>query len=96
MYIKVIAAHTLADAPSLMDMGLDFFASWPLMLKPILEILQGDGAGGSEPEEESSSSSSAGVKCRDVRLTAVLPSPATVLEETGLVFTLPPSSCGPA
>lgn len=59
------------------------------MLKPILETLLG--AGGL-PEDSSSSS---GVRCWDVRLTAV-PSPPTMLQETGLVFTLPSSSCGPA
>lgn len=59
------------------------------MLKPILETLVG--AGGSAED----SSSSSWVRCWDVRLTAV-PSPPTVLQETGLVFTLPPSSCGPA
>lgn len=79
----------LTVAPSLMDMGLDFFPIWLLMLKPILETLLG--AGGSSEE----SSSSSGVKCSDVRLT-VVPSPPTVLQETGLVFTLSPSSCGPA
>ncbi|KAA8595859.1 hypothetical protein FQN60_011150 [Etheostoma spectabile] len=70
------------------EMGFDFFPIGLLMLKPILESLRG--AGGSAED----SSSSSGVRCWDVRLTAV-PSP-TVLQETGLVFTLSPSSCGPA
>lgn len=81
--------YKLTVAPSLIDMGLDFFPIWLLMLKPILETFRGAG----ESAEDSSSSS--GVTCWDVRLTAV-PSPPTVLQETGLVFTLPSSSCGPA
>lgn len=85
----LINSYTLTVAPSLIDIGFDFFPIWLLMLKPILETLWG--AGGI-PEESSSSS---GVRCSDVRLTAV-PSPPTVLQETGLVFTLPSSSCGPA
>lgn len=86
-----INCHTLTVAPSLMDMGLDFFPIWLLMLKPILEILQG--AGGIWKASSWSSSSCA--RWWDVRLTAG-PSPPTVLQETGLVFTLPSSSCGPA
>lgn len=86
-----VSCHTLTVAPSLMDMGFDFFPIWLLMPKPILEILQG--AGGFS--EASSSSSSSGMRCWDVRLNAV-PSPPTVLQEIGLVFTLPSSSCGPA
>lgn len=72
-----------------MDMGFDFFPIWLLMLNPILETLHG--AGGLAED----SSSSSGVRCWDERLT-VVPSPPTVLQETGLVFTLPPSSSGPA
>lgn len=72
-----------------MDIGFDFFPIGLLMPKPILETLLG--AGGSAED----SSSSSDLRCWDVRLTAVAP-PPTVLEETGLVFTLPPSSCGPA
>lgn len=81
---------TLTVAPSLIDMGFAFFPIWLLMLKPILETLQG--AAGL-PEDSASSSD---VRCLAVRLTAAVPSPPTVLQETGLVFTLPSSSCGPA
>lgn len=88
-FLHKVHCDTLTVAPSLIDMGLDFFASGLLMLKPILETLRG--AGGSSED----SSSSSGVRCWDVRLTAV-PSPPTLLQETGLVFTLPSSSCGPA
>lgn len=76
-------------APSLIEMGLDFIAILLPMLKPILEVLQGAGW---SVEDWSSSS---GVRCWDVRLTAV-PSLPPVLQETGLVFTLSSSSCGPA
>lgn len=81
---------TLTVAPSLIDMGFAFFDIWLLMLKPILETLQG--AAGL-PEDWASSSD---MRCWEVRLTAAVPSPPTVLQETGLVFTLPSSSCGPA
>ena len=87
--VSNIRCYTLTVAPSLIDMGFDFFPIWLPMLKPILETLRG--ADGSAE----GSSSSSGVRCWDVRLTAV-PSPPTVLQETGLVFTLPSSSCGPA
>lgn len=80
--------YILTVAPSLMEIGLGFFPIWPLMLKPILVNLLG--AGGSAED----SSSASAVRCWDVRLTAA--APPTVLQETGLVFTLPPSSCGPA
>lgn len=33
--------YTLTVAPSLIDMGFPFFPIWLLMLKPILETLQG-------------------------------------------------------
>lgn len=90
--VPCLATHdcTLTVAPSLIDMGFAFFPIWLLMLKPILETLQG--AAGL-PEDSASSSD---VRCWEVRLTAAVPSPPTVLQETGLVFTLPSSSCGPA
>lgn len=41
--IRVFATcdNTLTVAPSLIDMGFAFFPIWLLMLKPILETLQG-------------------------------------------------------
>ena len=87
--VIIMPYDTLTVAPSLMDIGFDFFAMGLLMLKPILETLGGAG----RSSEESSSSS--GMSCWDLRLTAA-PSPPTELQETGLVFTLSPSSCGPA
>lgn len=80
---------TLTVAPSLMLIAFDFFPIWLLMLKPILETFLG--AGGSAEVLSSSSYWS----WSDLRLSAV-PSTSTVLQETGLVFTLSPSSCGPA
>lgn len=87
--VIILPYDTLTVAPSLMDIGFDFFAMGLLMLKPILETFGGAG----RSSEESSSSS--GMSCWDLRLTAA-PSPPTELQETGLVFTLSPSSCGPA